>query len=416
MRFGLGRGARHHRLQTVLAVAAIAAAVALQVVLVSVGGGVSAHELSVIQDSGYQIVVSAAGAHGIGNAHGFAAQILHMPDVAAVSPVLSVAIDLFPSGDTVTPVLAEGVIPEAFSATLGVENGGLFPAPLPLGDPTDTIHYANGTYQGPETRELLVSSPLADALGIHAGATVTLAKTDNRSAGSAFTVTGEFGVPPQLLGPTGAFAVVLPLSDLQVLTGLALGGPTGTTLLDLADSVEVGLVGPDTTNPSIIASIAAQIQADAPYYGVSTLTQQAQQLEAGSAILTGFYLALSSVGLTVGLIFLAIVLIRRVESERRSLGIRRAIGVPGRSIAAEMIARGASLAAAGAVIGVIAGYVVVEALATYGTATVQEATRLARFDPVTLGVIAAGVVALSLLASGAATRAALRTDIAEALR
>jgi len=57
--FGRGRSLRHLRLQVVLAIAAVGAAVALPVVLVSVGGGVSAHELANLENAGYQIVVSA---------------------------------------------------------------------------------------------------------------------------------------------------------------------------------------------------------------------------------------------------------------------------------------------------------------------------------------------------------------------
>ena len=97
MRWGRGGALRHSRLQMILAVAAIGTAVALPVVLVSVGGGVSAHELAGLQNAGYQIVVSAAGAHGITNAHRYADRILGISGVTAASPVLSVTIDAFSS-------------------------------------------------------------------------------------------------------------------------------------------------------------------------------------------------------------------------------------------------------------------------------------------------------------------------------
>ena len=61
MRFGFGSSLRHLRIQQVLAIAAVATAVALPVILVSVGGGVSAHELSSLENAGYQLVVSASG-------------------------------------------------------------------------------------------------------------------------------------------------------------------------------------------------------------------------------------------------------------------------------------------------------------------------------------------------------------------
>ncbi len=414
MRFGFGARLRHLRLQQLLAIAAVGTAVALPVVLVSVGGGVSAHELGSLENAGYQIVISAAGEHGITDAHNLTDRLLGIGSVAAASPVLSVAVDAFPAGGGATPVLAEGVIPSQFTPTLGPAEDGLFPNPLPLGDPTDRVHFDNGTYGGPTVYDVLVSSPLAQSSGLGVGSILRLGPTANESQAVVYNVTGTFGVPPTALGPTGAFAIVLPLSDLQVMSGFAATGTTSAP--DAADTVEVALSGAATTNPTELDRIRNEIQSLVPYYSVSSLDQEAQQLQSASAVLTGFYLALSSVALTVGLLFLALVLVRRVESDRRSIGIRRALGLPRRWIAGEILADGAILAALGSAVGLAAGWAIVEALATWGSGGVELAARWALFDPVTLGAIVAGVLLLSLLASGVATRAALRIEITEALR
>ncbi len=116
------------------------------------------------------------------------------------------------------------------------------------------------------------------------------------------------------------------------------------------------------------------------------------------------------------MIFLAIVLIRRVETDRRSIGIRRALGLPPRWISTDILARGGALAAAGIGGGTVMGVIVISILARYGTGAVQQAASLTVYDPALLAVIAAGVLALALLASGLAVRAALRVDIVEALR
>ncbi len=413
-RFGRGRSLRHARLQTLLTVAAIAAAVSLPVVLISVGGGVSQHELAQLRNAGYQVVVSAPGLHGIRDAHTLADRIATLASITAASPVLSVSVDSFTLSGKVSPVLAEGIVPGPFAATLGPDERGLFPVPLPLGDPTDAAHFANGTYAGPATNEVLVSSPFAFAQGVSVGDTIYLGPTTNLSQATRFTVTGTFGVPPSFLGPTGAFAVLLPLSDLQVLTGY---GPASTAVVpDAADTIEVSVVASVASNPAALAEVRDAVAGLVPYYGVSSLDQEAQQLQSASGVLTGFYLALSSVGLTVGLLFLALVLLRRVEADRRSIGIRRALGLPGRSIVASILADGLFLALVGGAVGVAAGWAVVEALARWATSTVQEAASLAVFDPTTLFLIVAGVAALSLLAGSLAGRSALRTDIAEALR
>ncbi len=413
MRWGRGGTLRHSRLQLVLAVAAMATAVALPVVLISVGGGVSAHELADLQNAGYQIVVSAAGLHGITHAHNYTGKILAISGVTAASPVLSVTIDAFSSTGSVSPVLAEGVIPDQFTPTLGPTEAGLFPSSLPLGDPTDQVHYAHGTYSGPATYDVIVSTPYAAAHSVSVGQQLVLSPVANLTLGTAYNVTGTFGVPPTVLGPTGAFAVLLPLSDLQTMTGYASGSAAAP---DAADTIQVAVTGSIATDPSALDHLRDQVQALFPYYGVSSLTQEAAQLQSASGVLTGFYLALSSVGLSVGLLFLALVLLRRVEANHRSIGVRRALGIPGRSIAAEIVWSGAVLALLGAAAGLLAGFLIVEALAAWATSAVQEAASLAVFDPVLLAELVAGVVGLSLLAGALATRNALRMPISEALR
>ena len=186
---GWSRGLRHTRFQRILAIAAIGAAVALPVVLVSVGGGVSDHELAALQNAGYQIVVSAAGLHGITGAHPLTERILRVPGVTFASPVLSLAVDAFNSSGNVSPVLAEGVVPRAFTATLGPTENGVFPTPLPLGDPNDTAHYDDGTYAGPASDDVVVSAPYADQFHVRVGDQILLAPADNASDGTEFTVT-----------------------------------------------------------------------------------------------------------------------------------------------------------------------------------------------------------------------------------
>ena len=411
-------GARHARLQTILAVSAVAAAVALPVVLVSVGGGVSAHELSAIQQTGYEITVSAAASHGVQDSHALAARILGLSGVEAASPVLSGFVYAFPPGaSSPVPLPTEGVIPRQFTPTLGPTEAHLFPQPLPLGDPSDLVHYANGSYTGGASNDIVLAGTIAGEFGLTVGDSLALGPSSNRTAATEYNVTGVFTLPTQSFGIVSAIAVALiPLSNLQVLSGYARGGTNGSTLLDASDTIQIALVGSDATNPAAITAVAAEVQALVPYYGVTTLTQEAQQLEGASAILTGFYLALSSVGIAVGLLFLAIVLVRRVEAERRSIGIRRAIGVPARTIAAEMAGRAVSMAAVGAAIGTAVGVLVIAYLARYATGAVQEAASLARYDIPLLSAIALGVLALAAAASLLASRAALRLSLGEALR
>ncbi len=409
-------GRKPGSLPGILAVVAMAAAITLPVVLLSVGGGVSSHEIARLQASGYQIVVSGPGTAGIDLAHQRVAQIGAIAGVGAVSPTLAMPLDLRSPGGRWVPLLADGIVPSAYYATLGSTASQVFSAPPNLGDPTDMIHYQNGSYDGPVSPDVLVNTTLAQVDHLTVGDSVTLAPTANGSGAVNYTVTGTFNVLSSLLSTSGNYGIFLPLSNLQVLTGLARTGPGPGGLLDAADSIHVGLTGTASTSPAQIARVEAAIHALLPYYGVSTLTQQASQLEGAASILNGFYLVLSSVGLAIGFVFLTLVLVRRVEAERREIGIRRALGLPSRAIAATIVARAAVLGGAGAVLGVASGIVTVALLAQVGSAPVQAASRLAVFQPAELISLGLGALALAGLASAVAVRRALRLPLPEALR
>ncbi|MCI4345113.1 MAG: hypothetical protein L3J87_05770, partial [Thermoplasmata archaeon] len=391
------RPLRHRQFQRVLAVAALATAVALPVLLLSVGGGVAQHELAALASSGYQVSVSAAGLHGIADAHRLTRAIDRLPNVGAASPILSEAVDAVTAGGSFVPVLAEGVIPSAFAATEGSTERALFPPNLALGDPADVVHFANGSYAGTASNELLISSPLANAHGLRAGMQLALASTPNASAAVAYNITGIFGVPPTLLGPTAAFAVVLPLSNLQVMIGSARGGTNGSLLLDEADTVQVGLLPAVASDPATIRAVASSIGALVPYYGVSSQLEEANSIRAAQGVLNGFYLALSSVGLVVGLVFLTLVLVRKVETERPVIGVQRAIGVPARLIAGSMAREGLVLALSGVICGVALGVVLVAILARFASGSVATVASDAVFDPATLALLGISILGLAAL-------------------
>jgi putative ABC transport system permease protein len=408
------RSLRHRLAQTSLAIAAIAAAVALPVVLLSVGGGVYDHELALLEASGFSISVDTAATHGISEVHNLTSRIDQIGGVAAASPILSVAVDLFPPGGGPVPVLAEGVIPDAFVATQSAAERSLLPPSVTLGDPEDAIHFANGTYQGSASRQLLLSTALLQTLNLSTGALVGLSPSANATAAVPFTVEGALGLPPGLLGPSPLFLALLPLSQLQSLVGLA--HAPNNALLDAADAVQISLAPALAASPAAVQRVAAEIQTLVPYYSVTSLTQQAAQIGEAQAVITGFYVGLSSIGLIVGLLFLVIILLRRVEQERQSIGIRRALGVPAWGIARGIVVEGLALTGAGLLAGVGGGILTVESLARFGPATVAEIAGLAVFAPAEFGLLAAGLLGLALLASAIPVRRALRLSLPEVLR
>jgi putative ABC transport system permease protein len=176
------------------------------------------------------------------------------------------------------------------------------------------------------------------------------------------------------------------------------------------------MVPAEAAEPGAVQRVAAAIQALVPYYSVSSLTQQTTEIQNAEAVITGFYVGLSSIGLIVGLLFLVIILLRRVEQERQSIGVRRAIGVPAWMVARGIVAEALGLTAGGVIAGVAGGVITIGLLARYGSGTVSEIASLAVFDPVELGLLAAALLALALLASALPVRRALRLSLPEVLR
>ncbi|MCI4349743.1 MAG: ABC transporter permease, partial [Thermoplasmata archaeon] len=237
----------HRSLQGVLAAVAIAVAVALPVVLLSVGGGVSDHELASLEHAGYQIVVSAPGLHGVASSHALASSIDRLSGVRAASPILSAPVDAFGASGGPLPGLAEGVIPSAFVATEGPEERAILPTALPLGDPSDSAFFDNGRYDGPSANVVLLSAPFAASLSLGVGNTVYLAPAPDRAAALPFRISGEIGVPGPTVGPIAVYALLLPLSELQLVAGFARANGSSGALLDAADTVQVALGGAAAT-------------------------------------------------------------------------------------------------------------------------------------------------------------------------
>ena len=114
-----------------------------------------------------------------------------------------------------------GCHPRPVHADLGAERIGALPVPAPSRRPDRQHPLRPRHLLGERHLRRAVSTPYAAAHSVSVGDTLTLSPVANCSLGTSYKVTGTFGVPPTILGPTGAFAVLLPLSDLQTMTGYA---------------------------------------------------------------------------------------------------------------------------------------------------------------------------------------------------
>jgi putative ABC transport system permease protein len=117
--------------------------------------------------------------------------------------------------------------------------------------------------------------------------------------------------------------------------------------------------------------------------------------------------ALGGLGLLLGTVGLAAVLLRNVLERRRELALLQAVGYRSRDLARMVLAENAFLLASGVGAGTLSALVAIApAFAAQG----------GRLSPASLGLLLGGVVVTGMAASLAAVRAAMRSPLLEALR
>ncbi len=103
------------------------------------------------------------------------------------------------------------------------------------GDP----HYANGTYDGKMTKEVLIDEETAQTLGISVGDTIQIGGTLAAARDNEFTVVG---ISPTFERMLGTPTVTLPLSELHEVTGQTRTAPATFITITVADGADVDTV------------------------------------------------------------------------------------------------------------------------------------------------------------------------------
>ena len=162
--------------------------------------------------------------------------------------------------------------------------------------------------------------------------------------------------------------------------------------------------------PAAAASVSAAIEAGAADFGADAAPAK-QRLEEFHAVENTYlstFQTLGGLGLLVGTLGLAAVLLRNVLERRRELALLRAVGYRSAHLLAIIVAENALLLACGLGLGALAAAIAV------GPAAMARGARL----PISAagGLLLLAVLAAGLLSSLLATRAALKAPLIAALR
>ena len=356
--------------RTVVTALGVGLATALVVILLSVSQGVETSSASLAAASGVDLLATSANTSitsgtfpPLAGAHGFPSRISAAdPNVESASPWLVGSLvfansSLFdasnrsPDGSGVPANWAptsSGVVGWIPTANAGLEvptvlDGPGFSGP---GDP----HYANGTYAGPSTHEVVLDQGLATVLDVGVG---SLIWTSSQSVAGPSGLAGWFANATafRVVGISGPFWLIpsallgfFYLSELQSLYGGPLQADDATSLL------LIHLRDPNTASQDQTTLATA-------FPGLTVLTtgDLLGAVESAVSLYRTFGTIIGVIGVVVATLFTTAVLVMSVDDRSREIALLRAIGYSRRVIARFVVEEALLLSLLGFAIGLPAG-------------------------------------------------------------
>jgi len=339
---------------------AVAISMALLVSMFSVSEGIKDSAEAPLLESREDLVV-APDQGMIENSHAMSDDLTSWEEVDFATPALyhDLRTVLPPKepGDPQRPKTVEafGIIPEDFWKLMGSEERKRFDPDQWFGHGDDP-HFGTGEYDGPFTGEILLSKNLAKE-GIDVGHRLPAYGTNSRTFN--LTVVGFFDHEFSGVGVIGDLSfAILHLAELQNMTGLAFEEDAqGQRVVDLADGVSVALTK-EAVKGGLEDEVADRIRETWPAHedDVYTKADQLELIRQETVLAEIFYLAVGSVSMFIGMLFVATIMIVSVIERTREIGMLRAIGISRRTVFTQVLTESMILVLLGGLIGIAPGY------------------------------------------------------------
>jgi putative ABC transport system permease protein len=293
-------------------------------------------------------------------------------------------------------------VPMAFQSVYVSANGSEFEthvgAGAPARGPSVTIqegraieqrdvHYANGTYDGPMTHEVVIDRRTAARFNVSVGDTLYVGGTIQTAREHEFTVVGISPTYSRFLGtPT----VTMHLSELQEVTG--------STAADRATFITVDVA--DGEDPE---AVKAALEEEYPEYEIRTNQEQIRSILGDQAVVIASAASLVVLAVVGGLALTTNVMVAVIYRRRRELSVLRALGWSSRTVVGTTTIWALSLGVLGSALGVAVALPAAHVLNEVVAALVGF-EGLVRTPPrvvvggAALGVVVSGVAALAISA------------------
>lgn len=329
---------RHNRMRTVLAIVGIALAVLSVTLLGGVGIGVVETGEEQFDASGRDLWVTggpvqlAPGTVGgfentLVDAHAVAAAIEANDNVQTAVPMAFQTVYVSTDGNEWETLVGVGA--PARGGSVQVTNGTEFQR--------QDIHYANGTYSGPMTHEVIIDPRTAELLDVSVGDSIYIGGTISSARANQFTIVG---ISPTFSRFLGTSSVTTHLSELQEVTG--------TTATDRASLITVSVV--DDASPT---AVAAEIETEHPEYEVRTNSEQLAATLERQAVLLASGGSLVVLGVLAGIALTANLMVSVVYQQRQELAALKALGSRTSTLVGVLIVQAVVLGSLGGIVGVV---------------------------------------------------------------
>ncbi len=409
----------------------IGLAVGLVVLLLALSSGIETSATTLATQSGVDLIAVSANASSplqgefppVQGAHSLVQKIPAVdPNVATASPWL--VSDLVFGNASLWAAANSSSVPNGWSPTqsgtvgwIPSDNTGLQTPDLEngtgftfAGDP----HYANGSYTGPSTHEIVLDQGLATVLHVWVGDLVWLGAAEPPSAAALkgwyanatpFRVTGISG--PFWLVPSALLAFAY-LSEIQEIVG----GASAQT--DYASLVLIHL-----TDPTTVDADQSRLAASFPQMTVFTLASILGAIQHVVNLYRTFGELIGLIGIVVAALFATTVLQMSVDDRSREIALLRAIGHSRPAVGSLVVEEALYLSVFGLAVGLPIAYVTGYGLNLYlrnllvGLPT---SFSFVSFNAVVLGDGLLLVLAVGLLAAVAPAARAMQLPVAEELR
>ncbi|XVH32198.1 ABC transporter permease [Haloferacaceae archaeon DSL9] len=330
---------RHDRVHTLLTIVGIVLAVLATILLASTGVGVletGTEQLDAADRdlwvTGGPVALASTGGGGFENTlldtHSVAAEIESHPEVESAVPLGFEAVYVRSDESDYETLIGSGTTGGGPAIT--TTDGSGF-----TGEDT---HYANGSYDGPMSNEVIVDERTAEMFDVEVGDSLYIGGSISSAERNEFTIVGVSPTVSQFLG---APTVTLRLSELQQVTG--------TTAVDPSTFITVTLEsGADTD------AVQADLQETYPEYDIRSNEEQLQAVLQNQALVLAGGVTLVVLAFVAGLTLTITLLGLVVHQQRSELAALQALGITPPTVVGIIASQGLILGTIGGLVAIAA--------------------------------------------------------------